>query len=209
MPGGQLAPSGDRVEDHVERPAGLLPDSVLEPGKGVVDADIDVEEAWNFTQGNKNVVVAVFDTGIDLNHRDLSENIWINSGEVANNEIDDDGNGYVDDIHGWNYCTDTANVGDTDNHGSHVSGTIGAVAGNKEGIVGVSPEVSIMAIKFLPGPSFLETFFCKSNYIEIARGIRYAADNGASIMNHSWGCGVEWINAGKCKESETLNALQL
>jgi subtilisin family serine protease len=131
---------------------------------GTAGNDIRAEQAWNITTGNRSVVVGVIDTGIDINHEDLKDNIWTNPAEVAGNGIDDDGNGFVDDIHGWDFVHNDATVfdytppnypppasytGDLDDHGTHVAGTIGATGNNATGVVGVNWQVSLMSLKFL------------------------------------------------------------
>ncbi len=120
--------------------------------QGVIDADIDAPEAWEITTGGKTamgdeIVIAVIDGGIDLQHPDLKDNIWVNRDEIPNNHIDDDGNGYVDDIYGWNFNKNNNSV---DNnglghwHGSPVSGIIGASGNNKIGVSGMNWSVKIM-----------------------------------------------------------------
>ncbi|MFH0796949.1 MAG: S8 family serine peptidase [Candidatus Omnitrophota bacterium] len=118
---------------------------------GTSDADIDAAIAWDFTRGDTSVVIAVIDTGVDYTHEDLAANMW-NSEEIADNDIDDDGNGYVDDLYGINAITEAANPGDPmddHGHGTHVSGTIAAVGNNGVGITGVNWSARIMAVKFL------------------------------------------------------------
>jgi len=130
------------------------------PGK-----DIRAEQAWNVQTGSRNVVVGVIDTGIDVNHEDLKDNIWVNKAEIAGNGVDDDGNGFVDDINGWDFAHNDATVfdyteptypptnedyaGDFDDHGTHVAGTIGATGNNALGVTGVNWQVSVMSLKFL------------------------------------------------------------
>lgn len=118
---------------------------------GAVDADIDATAAWDLTTGSSSVVVAVIDSGIDYNHPDLAANIWTNPGESAGDSIDNDGNGFVDDVHGWDFANNDADPLDVDKHGTHVAGTIGAVGNNGVGVVGVNWNVSLMALKFING----------------------------------------------------------
>jgi len=144
------------------------------------DADIDAPEAWNVTTGSHSTIVAVIDTGVDYNHPDLAANIWTNEGEIAGNRIDDDGNGFVDDLHGYDFANRDGNPMDDHFHGTHVAGTIGAVGNNGIGVVGVNWDVQIMAVKFLDenGGGF------ESDAIA---ALNYAVANGASISNNSWG----------------------
>jgi subtilisin family serine protease len=133
-----------------------LNDATGQQQAGVPGADIDAETGWNTTTGNRTVV-GVIDSGIDVNHPDLRDNIWRNPGEIAGNNIDDDGNGFIDDINGWDFYHNDASVYDgapgdnsTDAHGTHVAGTIGATGNNGTGVTGVNWQVSIMSLKFLP-----------------------------------------------------------
>jgi subtilisin family serine protease len=144
------------------------------------NVDVDAPEAWTVARGNPSIIVAVVDSGIDLNHPDLAGAIWTNPNETAGNGIDDDGDGKVDDVYGWNFITNTSNVQDDDGHGTHVSGTIGAVGNNGAGIVGVAAGVTIMPLKFI-GPD-------GSGSIDNAvQAIYYAVDHGARVINASWG----------------------
>lgn len=148
---------------------------------GRVDADIDAPEAWATTVGSSATVVAVIDTGTDLSHPDLRGNRWTNAGEVPGNGIDDDANGYVDDVHGWDFANrdNTVFDGAGDEHGTHVSGTLAAAGGNGVGVTGVAWRAQIMPLKFL-GP---EGGFTSDAIAAIA----YAVANGAKISNNSWG----------------------
>ena len=155
---------------------------------GVLDADIDAEEAWGISTGSKATIVAVIDTGVDYNHPDLSENMWRNPGEIAGNGIDDDENGFVDDVYGYQFGGVDGDPMDDNDHGTHCAGTIGAVADNGFGVVGVSHEVSIMAVKFLSSSG-------SGRISDAISSIYYAVDNGAKILSNSWGRSGQPIDA--------------
>ncbi len=144
---------------------------------------IQARSAWlQFSQGNRDIVVAVIDTGIDVQHPDLKANIWKNPREIPGNQKDDDGNGHVDDIHGWNFVANNNRVNDTHGHGTHIAGIIGAVGGNNIGLSGVAPKVSLMALKYYdPNDNG------KNNLKNTVKAIRYAVQNGAHIINYSGG----------------------
>lgn len=150
------------------------------------DADIDAVEAWDKQKGDKNVLIAIIDTGVDDDHPDLKANIWINPGESGdgkeNNGVDDDNNGYVDDYRGWDFVGDDNNPDDDNGHGTHVAGTIGAVGDNGTGVVGVNWNVSIMALKFLDRNG-------SGQLSDAIPAIIYAADMGARLSSNSWGGG--------------------
>ncbi len=151
-------------------------------GGGKNDADIDAPEAWDKTQGRKEILISVIDTGIDYNHPDLAANMWTNPGEIPNNNRDDDNNGYVDDVYGYDFVNNDPDPMDDNRHGTHVAGTIGAVGNNDRGVVGVNWTVRLMALKFLSANGSGST-------ADAAEAIIYAADNGAMITNNSWGGG--------------------
>ena len=154
---------------------------------GTFDADIDAPEAWNATTGSANTVVAVIDTGIDINHPDLKDNIWTNPGEIAGNKIDDDGNGYVDDVHGWDFHDDNNSVFDgagQDTHGTHVAGTIAAEGNNNVGVTGINMQAKIMPLKVVDTD---DRFGIHTD--DVIEALQYAVSNGASISNNSWGGG--------------------
>ncbi|NQT90720.1 MAG: S8 family serine peptidase, partial [Candidatus Omnitrophica bacterium] len=144
----------------------------LKPGK------INCEPAWDMALGY-GVVVAVLDTGVNYNHLDLSQNIWSNPGEVANGQ-DSDGNGYVDDVVGWDFVTNSDDPIDDHGHGSHVAGIVAAVGNNNYGIIGVAPGAKIMPLKVLDDNG-------NGNTTWVANAITYAADNGARVLNNSLG----------------------
>ncbi len=151
---------------------------------GTVDADIDAPEAWDLGTGSTGVVVGVIDTGVDYTHPDLAANIWSNSVEIVNG-IDDDGNGYVDDVRGWDFYANDADPMDENGHGTHVSGTIGAVGNNALGVVGVNWRCSILPLRFLSSGGSGST----SDAIEAlyyALGLRQRGVN-VRLTNNSWG----------------------
>ncbi len=145
---------------------------------------IDAPGAWTTTKGRSDVIVAVIDTGIDITHPDLAGNIWRNPGEIAGNGIDDDRNGFVDDVHGWDFRNGDASVFDAseDSHGTHVAGTIAAVGDNGLGVVGVAPNVKIMPLKFLGSDG-------SGSSSHAAAAVAYARRMGATVINASWGGG--------------------
>ena len=155
---------------------------------GTADADIDAPEAWNTTTGSQGTVVAVIDEGVDVNHPDLRDNIWTNTGEVAGNNLDDDGNGYIDDVNGFDFANDDASVydpdpitGDGDEHGTHVAGTIAATGNNGVGITGVNWQAQVASLKFLSANGGFTS--------DAVEAINYAVAEGIDISNNSWGGG--------------------
>ena len=154
--------------------------------QAVPGIDIGLAEAWElYDGGSRDVVVALVDTGIDYTHEDLAGRIWTNVDEIPGNGIDDDGNGYVDDVYGWNFYSDTNDVyvGTEDAHGTHGAGTIAANADNGTGIAGIvqSDRVKVMAVKALGGSDGSGTT------ASIIQAIQYAEANGAQICNLSLG----------------------
>ena len=144
------------------------------------DADIDAPRAWDVTVGSANSVVAVIDTGVDYNHPDIAANMWTNSAEVPNDGLDNDGNGYVDDVHGYDFVNRDEDPIDDHGHGTHVAGTIAAVGNNGIGVSGVTWNAKIMALKVLDA----DGFGLGSDIIE---ALNYAVANGATISNNSYG----------------------
>ncbi len=144
---------------------------------------IQTADAWEISTGSHDVVVAVLDTGVDVNHPDLKDNIWVNANEIPDNDIDDDENGYVDDVHGWNFedndnqLTPTTLYYGIENHGTMVSGVIAGAGNNEEGVCGVNWQCSIMVLRMSVDVTSAE----------VAEGLDYAAANGADILNMSFG----------------------
>lgn len=149
---------------------------------GKVGADIEAVTAWDQTTGSPNVVVGIIDSGIRHTHQDLEANMWVNPGEVPDNGLDDDDNGYIDDVHGINAITGSGDPMDDEGHGSHCAGTIGATANGGGAHVGVAWNVSLMGLKFLSAKGSGKN----SNAIEC---IDYAIEMGVDILNNSWGGG--------------------
>jgi subtilisin len=145
------------------------------------DDMVKAPEAWAKGYTGEGIVVAVLDTGVDRNHEDLKSNIWKNTREIEGNGKDDDGNGYVDDVYGWNFDSNNNNTIDVAGHGTHVSGTIAAEK-NDKGATGVAYNSKIMAVKVLDDSG-------SGSYDSIAKGIHYAVDNGAKVINMSLGGG--------------------
>jgi subtilisin family serine protease/Ca2+-binding RTX toxin-like protein len=147
---------------------------------GTLDADIDAPEAWDVQKGSKNVVVAVIDSGVDYKHQDLAANIWSNTRETAGDGIDNDSNGYKDDVRGYDFINNDNDPMDDNSHGSHVAGIIGAVGNNNIGVVGVSQNVSMMPLKVIGANG-------RGSTNAIAKAINYASQNGAKVINASFG----------------------
>ncbi|MBG1269896.1 S8 family peptidase [Nostoc sp. WHI] len=140
---------------------------------------VKAPEVWTQGYTGNGVVVAVVDTGVDYNHEDLRNNIWTNANEIVSNGIDDDGNGYVDDNYGWNFAEKNNNTLDKHGHGTHVSGAI-AGENNNYGVTGIAYNAKIMPVKVLNDSG-------SGSYNSISKGIRYAVDNGANVINLSLG----------------------
>lgn len=153
---------------------------------GTADADIDAPEAWNIQTGKNQAengpLIAVVDTGINYNHEALQGNLWTNPGEIPGDGIDNDGNGVIDDVHGYNAAAKTGDPLDDNDHGSHCAGTIGANGDNTKGLFGVMHKANIMGVKFLTasGGGTLQSAI---------DSVLYASKMGARIQSHSWGGG--------------------
>jgi subtilisin family serine protease len=153
---------------------------------------ISAPAAWDTTTGNPAVIVADIDTGADYTHPDLAANMWHNPGETPGNNLDDDGNGYVDDYYGYDFINNDANPLDDNNHGTHTAGTIGAVGNNGIGVVGVNWNVKLMTLKTHAGDgnSTAATVIAAFNYVTMMR------NRGINIRvtNNSWGGAPEAAN---------------
>ncbi|RJP76181.1 MAG: hypothetical protein C4522_18900 [Desulfobacteraceae bacterium] len=147
---------------------------------GTANADIQALEAWETTTDCSNVIIAIIDSGVDLSHPDIIHNLWTNPGEIAGNGVDDDGNGYIDDIHGWNFVDNNNDVSDSNNHGTHVAGVIAAEGNNAFGTTGVCWSAKIMILKFLDTRG-------TGNTTDEISAIQYAVANNAKIINASFG----------------------
>lgn len=148
--------------------------------------DINIEDAWDiYNGGERETIVAIIDTGVDYTHEELADSIWINDGEIAGDGIDNDGNGYIDDVYGWNFYSDSNEVyvGSEDSHGTHGAGTIAATRDNDTGIAGIAgnSSVKVMIVKALGGSEG------SGSTESIIKAIQYAEDNGAVICNLSFG----------------------
>lgn len=160
---------------------------------GVVGADISAVEAWEVETGDPNLVIAVIDSGVAFEHPDLANNTWINTDEIPENGVDDDENGYVDDVYGWDFVNNDGNPSDYsrdlagDGHGTHVAGIIASQGNNGVGTTGVMWRARIMALQvfdLFESSSFQSAIIQSLNIIS---AVRYAADNGAKIINCSFG----------------------
>lgn len=140
---------------------------------------IEIAPAWAQSHGSPNVIIAFIDSGVDLTHPDLSSQLWLNPGEIAANGIDDDNNGYIDDVRGWNFVADNNDVADDSGHGTLVTG-VGVARDNAVGIAGVCSRCRFMPVK-------VANISGTANYSDIALGILYAAQKGAKVINISLG----------------------
>lgn len=159
---------------------------VIDGVAGKPNADIDLPEALAQATIQTQVVVGIVDTGVDYNHPDLRDNMWKNPGEIAGNNRDDDGNGFIDDVYGFNFVNNTGNPMDDNAHGTHVAGTIAASLNNSQGVAGIaSGAAKLMALKFLDANG-------SGTYANAIRALNYAtmmSGRGVNlkVLNNSWG----------------------
>ena len=165
-----LENTGQRVPDNAQNPSGP---------QGVAGVDINAKAAWDLSLGDPQVVVAILDTGINFAHPELKDSLWVNTGEIPGNKIDDDHNGYVDDVHGANILSPSRQPLDDHGHGSHISGTIVA-AHDGIGVMGIAPLCKVMAIKAFNSEGSGST-------ADIIQGLDYAYKMKAKLINASFG----------------------
>lgn len=216
-----LADKGQKSQKPVMEQTVALNDPAINQAWGFKKSE--AAKAWEISKGSDRIVVAVIDTGADVDHEDLALNIWKNEGEVgvvqndyckgmpetkalsikecnkSINGIDDDGNGFKDDVHGWNFVSNNGDLTDNHGHGTHIAGIVGAQAGNGKGIAGIAPNVSLMVLKYFD-PKVPNTDNLK-NTIE---SIRYAIKMKANIINYSGG-GTEFSAEEKAAIQEARN----
>lgn len=195
---------------------------------GVKGMDINVYEAWKYVTGDSSVIVAVIDQGVDYRHDDLKANMWVNEDEIPDNGIDDDKNGYIDDVHGYNFVVDGPISWDKDvqpimgtdrwvygdnGHGTHIAGTIAAVNNNGIGVCGIAggDGTPNSGVKIMSAQIFSGRNSNNATQSVIAKAFKYAVDNGAVIANNSWGSSANtsqndsWYKTSNSIEYEAIN----
>lgn len=183
---GKPVPTKNKPEKEVEV---LLNDPAISAGWGLKMTDS--QRAWRISQGSRDITVCVVDTGADTHHPDLKNNLWVNKGEQgkdkyghdkATNHIDDEGDGFIDDVNGWNFANNNNDVSDQHGHGTHIAGIIGAEGGNGIGISGVSPKVSLMILKYYDSKGS-----DMNNLVNTVKAIDFAVNHNCNIINYSGG----------------------
>ena len=176
--GEEAGERGERAEEAGERAAATPNDPLYDEQWGLTK--IKAASAWNVVTGTPGVVIAIIDSGIDRTHPDLASRLWVNPGEIAGNGVDDDNNGYVDDVHGWNFVAKSANIADDNGHGTQVAGVAAAAGNNGVGITGACWNCRIMVVKAMQSSGV-------ANYSDIAAAVNYAVAKGAKVINLSLG----------------------
>lgn len=179
MPGVLFSEPNGKIESVVAKEQKTIPKDIRWAEMWNLKA-IQMPFAWNHGTGTGQHVVAVIDSGVELTHEDLRQSIWTNPDEIEANGIDDDGNGYVDDVNGWNFVDNNNIVTDVNGHGTHCAGILGARGNNKTGITGVAWNTKIMPIKILSDNG-------AGDWNRAYDGIVYAISNGAQILSNSYG----------------------
>ena len=174
-------------ENNISKPGikegeGLVPNDPLYSQQWGIPAT-QVDQVWNTTTGSSNQIIAILDTGVDWNHPDLAENIWTNPGEFLNG-ADSDGNGFIDDIRGWDFINQDNNPMDDNSHGTHVAGIAAAKGNNGIGIAGVNWNAMILPVKVFQSSGY-------GDAATIAQGVNYAVNKGATVLNMSFGSYAE------------------
>jgi len=172
--------------DYLAYPAATTPTDPLFPDQWGLDK-IDAPEAWDVITGTNTVIIAIIDSGIDFSHPDLAGKIWVNPGEIAGNSLDDDNNGFIDDVNGWDFVNGDNSPADDNGHGTQVAGIAAAATNNALGVAGVCWNCSVMPVKVMQASGV-------ANYSAIAQGVLYAAQKGARVINLSLG-GYSYSNA--------------
>ena len=167
--GEEAGERGERAEEAGER-AAAAPNDPLYAGQWGL-TKIKAASAWNVVTGTPGVVIAIIDSGIDRTHPDLASRLWVNPGEIAGNGVDDDNNGYVDDVHGWNFVAKSANIADDNGHGTQVAGVAAAAGNNGVGITGACWNCRIMVVKAMQSSGV-------ANYSDIAAAVMASSSSG-------------------------------
>jgi len=167
-------------DQHYGNQWGLKNNGTFTPGPAVSGADIDMENAWSVTTGSNATIVGTIDSGLKLDHPEVSNRLWVNAGEIPGNAIDDDANGYVDDVNGWDYANSDSDPTDDHGHGTNVTGIIAATGNNSIGYAGVNWNCKLMTLKGIDANN-------SGWYTWWADALYYAVDNGADVINMSVG----------------------
>ena len=175
----QAAAGAEWVEPNYTFTPDLTPNDPAYATQAPYLGRLEMPAAWEYTTGRPEIVAAILDTGVDISHPDLSGAIWVNADETPSNGLDDDANGFVDDINGWDFAQNDNLPTDDHGHGTHVAGIVGARINNSIGIAGMAGGVTLMPVDVFKGGI--------GTYEDLIRGIIYATDNGAHVINMSLG----------------------